>query len=475
MGLASQQLGLSRSMSHELDYFPAIAGKLPPALRGTLYRNGPGRFDHGGLRKRHLLDGDGMIQAFTFGADGRVRYRNRFVRTHKFQLEQQAGRFVLPTWSTLARGGLFKNMGHRIQSQAGVTVFHKHDGLFAFDEVGLPWKVDPDSLETVGEQHLGPESQTLDFKAHTKTDPYTGRWALLSFEYGRRNYVHLVEHGADMRLLSHQRFAVPRSVYVHDWFLSEHYALVLLHPAMFSPLRYLSGAYSYMDSVRWRPDEGNLLMVIDRQSDRPPLFLDAPARFMWHSLNSYEENGRIIADFVSYSAPDHFLGKNAALRTVMEGREGLQQHSGLLTRYIVDPVAGKLTETMLSPRNCEFPMVDMRCATRKHQVGYFTTAPRPTVFHQGLARIDVDSGAEQVADLGEGTHLGEPIFVPEPGAGPDQGWLLAVGLDGQQGNSFLGVFRAQNLSDGPVARVLLSHPTPLSFHGDWHSPSKPAQ
>lgn len=468
MRITQYRDGLAASVTQEQDYYPEVQGEIPAGLRGTLYRNGPGRFELGGVRKRHLLDGDGLIQAFSFGPDGRVRYRNRFVRTAKFQREQQAGRFVLPTWSTRAPGGILKNFGHRIQTQAGVTVFCKHGQLYAFDEIGLPYGLNPKDLETLSEQHLGPPDQKLDFKAHTKTDPTNGRWALISFEYGRRNYIHLVEHGADLQLLSHQRLEVPRSVYVHDWFLSERYALVLLHPAIFSPLRYLSGAYSYMDSVRWKPDDGNLLMVIDRQGERQPVFLEAPSRFMWHSLNAYEEGGKIIADFVSYAAPDHFLGQDAALRTVMQGREGLQQHSGLLTRYIVDPVPRKLTETLLSDRNCEFPMLDSRHSTRRHQVGYFTTAPHPTVFHQGLARIDVQSGVEQVADLGEDTQLGEPIFVAEPGAGPNQGWLLTVGLDGKQGKSFLGIFRAQSLADGPVARVLLNHPTPLSFHGDWH-------
>ncbi len=467
MPLADTQSGLASSLSEELDYFPAIEGRIPDGLRGTLFRNGPGRFELGGVRKRHLLDGDGLIQAFDFLAGGQVRYRNRFVRTSKFLLEQKAGRFVLPTWSTPAPGGILKNIGHRIRSQAGVTVFCKQGRLYAFDEVGLPYGLDPDSLDTLGEQHLGPADKTLDFKAHTKTDPRTGRWALLSFQHGPRAAVHLIEHGADMLFISHQCFEVPRNTYIHDWFLTERYALVLLHPAMFSALRYLSGAFSYIDSLRWKPDEGNLLMVIDRQGGKKPVFLEAPARFMWHSLNAYEDGGRIIADFVSYTEPDHFLGKGAALRTVMQGRDGAQQYNGLLTRYTIDPAARTLTETMLSPRNCEFPMLDLRNATRRHQVGYFTTASRPTVFHHGLARIDMNGGAEQVADLGEDNQVGEPIFVPEPGGGPDQGWLLSLGLDGQRKKSFLGIFSAQRLADGPVARVLLDHPTPLSFHGDW--------
>src|SRR5690606_16163612 len=143
-------MGLATSMTNEHDYMPQVEGTLPAGLRGTLYRNGPGRFDLGGHRKRHLLDGDGMIQAFRF-EDGRVHYRNRFVQTRKFIKEQAAGRFLLPTWTTRAPGGLRRNAGNRIQSQAGVTTLVKNGCLYAFDEVGLPWGLNPDTLETLGE------------------------------------------------------------------------------------------------------------------------------------------------------------------------------------------------------------------------------------------------------------------------------------------------------------------------------------
>ena len=188
--------GLARSMTEEHDYLPRVEGSVPPALRGTLYRNGPGRFDLGGTRKTHLLDGDGMIQAFDFGA-GKVRYRNRFVRTEKYVAEEQAGRVLLPTWTTRAPGGMLRNMGNRIKSQAGVTTLVKNGCLFAFDEVSLPYGLDPDTLETRGEQQVGPPAIRTDYKAHTKTDAKTGEWLLLGMQYGPRTYLDLVVRGAD--------------------------------------------------------------------------------------------------------------------------------------------------------------------------------------------------------------------------------------------------------------------------------------
>jgi len=458
--------GLACSMSREHDYYPTIEGRLPAALQGTLYRNGPGRFEFGGARKTHLLDGDGMIQAFDIH-NGRVRYRNRFVRTEKFLAEERAGRLMLPTWTARAPGGVLRNIGNRIKSQAGVTTLVKNSRLLAFDEVGLPYGLDPQTLATIGLQQVGPPDVHPDYKAHTKTDPETGNWLVLGVENGARQRLHLVEHAADGTLLRHHRIDSPRQSYIHDWFATERYVLVLLHPLRVSMGRFLSGLSSFTDSMRWEPGKGNLLVVIDRNAAAEPVTIETSACFMWHSLNAFEAGDSIIADFVGYDEPDHFMGEDAAFRAIMYGRQGLQECSGTVRRYVVKLRQKQIIEQVLSDENHEFPVLDPRKALHRHRFGYFTTGPPGTVFHNGLARLNVDTGQRDVATLGDCVHLGEPIFVPDREASDEQGWLLSVGLDGSSGRSFLGIFRSERLADGLLAKVLLEHPTPLSFHGWW--------
>ena len=43
-----------------------LSGRLPPALAGVLWRNGPAEHERFGHRYGHWFDGDGMVQAFTF-------------------------------------------------------------------------------------------------------------------------------------------------------------------------------------------------------------------------------------------------------------------------------------------------------------------------------------------------------------------------------------------------------------------------
>ncbi len=49
---------------------PILSGKIPSGLRGSLYRNGPGRLARGGHRVGHWFDGDGAILGVHFSEKG---------------------------------------------------------------------------------------------------------------------------------------------------------------------------------------------------------------------------------------------------------------------------------------------------------------------------------------------------------------------------------------------------------------------
>lgn len=57
-----------RNVGVELSEVPLepVRGTIPAGLKGTLFRNGPGRLERGGQWVHHPFDGDGMISAFRF-------------------------------------------------------------------------------------------------------------------------------------------------------------------------------------------------------------------------------------------------------------------------------------------------------------------------------------------------------------------------------------------------------------------------
>ena len=124
-----------------------IEGELTAGLRGTYYLNGPGRFQRGDLRYGHWLDGDGMITALRFGPDG-AHLTCRYVRGDKWRAEEEAGRPLFRAFGTAFEGDRLKRGGIGLESPVNVSVFPYRGTLLAFGEQGLPWELDPVTLET---------------------------------------------------------------------------------------------------------------------------------------------------------------------------------------------------------------------------------------------------------------------------------------------------------------------------------------
>lgn len=449
------------------DYAPVVEGTLPDSLEGSLYRNGPGLFERGGVRKKHLLDGDGLIQRLSF-ADGKVRYQNAFVRTPKFEAEEEAGRPLHATWTTRRPGGMLRNAGGGdIACQAGVTVYPVYGKIVARDEMGPGFVLDPETLATTGSIPAGDTDRFPEagFKAHSKMDPDTGEWLLAGQQFGRTMTLHHAAYAPGFELVSHHAHGAPRQVYIHDFFATPHYFIDVLHPCEFSPLSYLAGRKSLTESLSWEPHKGNVIVLTPRAGGEC-VFLEAPAAFMWHTLNAYEKNGEIIADFVGYDEPDHFIGANALFRTLMEGHMGLANSPGKIRRYVIDASRKTLREEIVDGGNHEFPMLDERCAMRAHRFGYFSFGG-PGGLNTGLKRLDYATGTSESFDFGPDTHTGEPVFVAKSGGTLDEGWLIVQCLDGGFRTAFFALFEAQNVAAGPVAKIHLSHHVPISFHGAW--------
>jgi all-trans-8'-apo-beta-carotenal 15,15'-oxygenase len=470
---------LGQGLPEEFDYVAEIEGRLPDGLAGTLYRNGPGLFERDGFKKRTVLDGDGMIRATSF-AGGQARFRNRFVRTSKYLDEKEAGEFLYPTWTTPAPG-FFDNIPCiPSRSQAGVTPVIKDGVLYAFDELGTPYGLDPATLKTLreidpyeGAEGTGP----ADYKAHTKTDGETGDWVLIGQRGRMKPELHVVVKDRTGRQAKHVVQPSPRgSAYFHDFFWAEPYVVFHLHPALLSPLPMLAGFRTFADSLEWRPEQGSILFVVDTTGARAPVTVEVQASWMWHALNAYTAGNTIVADFVGYDEPDHFLGPDASFRAIMQGREGIANAPGTLRRLTID-LSGKQArlETVADGRY-EFPFVPQGRAGWRHRYGYVAShSSSHGWFHDGLARIDTDSGKQTVFHFGPGYYVGEPVYVPDPAAAvnlatmEDRGWLLCEVLEGKSEKSFIAVFDAAELQDGPTAKVRLRHHLPMSFHGWWQT------
>jgi len=74
----------------------------------------------------------------------------------------------------------------------------------------------------------------------------------------------------------------------------------------------------------------------------------------------------------------------------------------------------------------------------------------------------------QDAGFGQDATAGEAVFAPAwPGAGEDEGYVMAYIHDPGRGAADLVLLAAQEFTAEPVARVHLPARIPLGFHGSW--------
>jgi all-trans-8'-apo-beta-carotenal 15,15'-oxygenase len=215
------------------------------------------------------------------------------------------------------------------------------------------------------------------------------------------------------------------------------------------------------------------LLVLDKNGVQAPRYIEAPAAFMWHSLNAYERGHEIVAEFVGYDNPDHFIGTDPLLAAIMQGRAGTAVHPGTIRRYVIDLQHNRVNQETLAKESYEFPIVNPQRLGRVHRYGYFTYSGSTALQDTGIARFDMHSGKRELFDFGADFFVGEPIFVPRPGhdysgdEAPETGWLIAQVFDLKVQKSFFALFASERLTAGPIARILLEHHVPISFHGYW--------
>lgn len=456
---------LGKSVTSEHDFSPQVFGQLPTDLSGMLYRNGPGLFERNGHTKSTLLDGDGYMQAYQF-AGGQVKYQSKFVRTKRFVEEEASGRFLYKTWATRSPESFRSNMKFGVLSQAGVAPVFHNGKLLAFDDVASPYELDPLTLATLGEHKL--DSEQNHFNAHCKIDARNGDLITFGHEQGPKTVLHFSVFCRNGKLKAHQKIQLSRTVYLHDFFATENHVIFNVHAIEIGVLPMVLGFKSFVECMKWNPKHGNILIVADRNGIEPPKFIECPARWMWHSLNAFEKNGTIVADFVGYDEPDHFIGKDPLFSAVMQGRAGISKSRGSILRYEIDPRLKTVKELVVQKGNFEFPVINGNVSCHAHRYGYFATGTTSEFLQNAVSSYDYQTGRLKTFAFEEGCYAGEPVFAPRTGGtAEDSGYLLTQVLDSKNQESFLAVLRADAVEDGPVAKVKLGFHLPISFHGAW--------
>ena len=439
-----------------------VEGRIPEFLRGTYYLNGPARFERGGFRYGHWLDGDGMVCALRFGPEG-AAITNRFVRGGKWRAEEEAGRALFRAFGTAFEGDRLARGGFSLESPLNVSIYPWAGTLLAFGEQGLPWELDPETLETRGEYTFGGRlGPVAPFAAHPKIDPETGELFNfgVSFAAGAPQ-LNLYRFATDGSLSYRKRLPLAAPSSIHDFALSPRHLIFHLGPYHLD-MESLAGGGTVLDSLRWEPERGTRLLVISRETGEQAASVPVGERYCLHTINAFEVGDRLVVDLLELDRPVYDQYRIPALfEEVAEGRP---------VRLVVDLVQGKLAERREIPyrRAPDFAAIDPRRVGRPYEdfwmLGISATGKPGRKFFDQLVHARWN-GPLDIWQSPPGVHLaGEPAFAADP-ASPDGGAIVCPLYDCRRRETAFAVFDAKQVAKGPLAVLRPGFPLHLAFHG----------
>ena len=435
----------------------SVVGEIPAGLSGAFYRNGPNpQFDP--IDDYHWFSGDGMIHGF-FVEDGKVRYRNRYVRTPKWLAENAAGRALWGTFGNPMTSD--PSVAGKDGGVANTNILWHAGRLMALEEGHAPFELDPVSLESRGymDQYRGRVT------AHPKIDPETGEMIWFGYSSGPAPLNATVSYGitdAAGKVVRRDDFEAPYCSMVHDFLVTRSHVLFPILPLTGSLQRAMTGGPPFA----WEPDKGAFVGVMARNAGVETIrWFQTEACYVFHPMNAWEDGDKIFADVMEYPT--------APLFPNVDGSRG-HDSKARLVRWTFDLAAptNQVGREPLDDMAGEFPRFDERRAGLSYRHGWFA-AGSPIPSNRGfgaIAHVDLKTGKRVSYAFGEGDGTGEPIFVPRSAkAAEGDGWVICTVYRGETDRSDLAVFDALDIAAGPIALAQMPRRVPFGFHGNWRS------
>ncbi|MFT5013261.1 MAG: carotenoid cleavage dioxygenase [Patiriisocius sp.] len=411
-----------------------VVGEVPADLNGSLLRMGPNPVNP--EPNHHWFQGDGMLHGIEFHNGQASSYRNKWVRTEA--LEQKLGLAAAP----VSEARLM------IQGSGNVNVVHHGGRVLALSEIGLPFEM---GVETNTLRMFDYEGRLAsNMTAHPKIDGETGEMLFFGYDL-MPPFLKFHTANAAGELVRSVDIELPRAVMMHDFGVTASRVVFMDLPVV--------GDFGVMEQgfsmpFSWDDNHQSRLGVLDRDATSDTVhWIDIDPCYVFHPLNTYDDGHKIVMDVVKYNkmftTPD----------------DDSYEPGSNLVRWVIDPELNRVTETVISDVDQEFPRINPKVECHRHTFGYALETGGPQGF-KGLLKYNFEAGTSTRYDVGTNKSAGEPVFVPY-GAGEDEGYILSVVYCADSNLSEVHILDAHQFGEKPLAIVELGARVPFGFHGNF--------
>jgi beta,beta-carotene 9',10'-dioxygenase len=458
-----------------------VIGSIPPYVRGTYIKNGPGLFAlaDGSRRYTHAFDGLAKLQRFEIKGEYDVTFTTRFVdSTIKRAMLNSKRPFIpahlstgpvdppFPMWKVLLNSLNFDNTCVNFEEISSSGVF------CAVTDASIRMEIDPITLET---RRRIPDGRIEGVKgiaklstAHSKVARRDGKTYNYYLEMGFQNWAHIVR--TDTNLSQRSIGKVPISgqpSYVHEISVTDNYAVLCMHPLFLDFAESLKQG-ALLPSLKFDSSSPTLIHIFDLQGVKPVRTFEAPPCWSYHHVNAFEVGSDVILDLIAYEDASITNGPHAYL--YMENMEtaenrAKQAKEGTLWRFTMNmDLDSKLAKvekkTVYNLENglpivMELVSISPECRGKAYRYVYgFTGFYKGEVGYLDWAIVKQDVSLNQRHGVWheEYCYPGEASFIHNPeGTEEDDGVLISTVYDSKRGENFLLVLDASSMTE--IARA----------------------
>lgn len=435
-------------------------GVVPDDLVGTLVRVGPGLFERFGVGVRHPFEADGVVSGVRIDDHGQASGAVRVIESEGYRAEEAAGRRLYGAAGVPWLRQVRNNFSQRSKNSANTSAWAWNGRLFALMEGGKPTELDAETLTTLGEREFdGVVTRT--FSAH----PHRVATLATSFNFGVRfgrttslDLFALPDRGPARRIASVE---LPWATLVHDFVATETHLVFVVCPAQLQLWRAILGIGGFSKLFEWRPTLGCELIIVPLADPERVERIACDPFWVWHFANGYRRGNELVWELCRYpdfSTLDAIAG------------EGQVSAPPRYHRAIVELGSGRVRSEALIEGGAEFPKVHPRVEGGEHRYAWIRRGMPPG---EGIARLEVETGALRLWAPPPELGISEPIVVPRSRSSSDVGedeadvWVLVLCHDDKRDRSCLAILDGRDPESGPVAKLWFDQTIPMTFHGTW--------
>jgi len=447
-----------------------LHGTLPHWLSGTLFRNGPAKFEVSEKKLSHWFDGFSMLHAFSF-VNGKVSYTNKFLESKAYKYAQEKEEIGYSEFATDPCRSIFKRFAQMFSSKptdnANVNISRIANEFVALTETPLLIEFDSKTLQTVGVSKYDDKLKGFITTAHPHYDfeKKEGINYLTHFSAQSSYNVYRLPRGSKKRETV-GIIPAKEPAYMHSFGMTQNYVILVEYPFVVNPLNLLFSGKPFIENFQWKPDNGTNFLLLDRRTGQLYKYT-AKAFFAFHHINAFEENDKVFVDLVAYPNTDII---QSLYLDILRGDSNKNLVSlGEFRRYKIDFLDSSIKSEIILDEPIELPRINYELSNTKNYhfvYGIGSDKNNSNNFSDRLVKIDIQNKSSKIWKEAD-CYPGEPVFIPSPHATQeDEGVIVSVVLDTKKENSFLLILDAASFLE--IARAEVPHHIPFGFHGQFY-------